>query len=194
MTREPYGTWNLILAWFVANFLGVAAIGALSLIPFLTSIRGRFVSSLIIGLPIGFAQWMALRRIAPISGIWVITISAGVLTGIDSPILGMWGFLGDESILGLTAGIATFAFLVGLAQWLFLRGRFARSLVWPLSSAVGLGFGIGLALALDLMNQGLMPIILVTLVYTTVTGLAISWMYAADKMVGGNLVANESGT
>jgi hypothetical protein len=189
MAREPYGARNLFVAWFVANFLGVAAVGALSLIPFLTSIRGRLVSTLIIGLPIGFAQWMALRRIAPISGIWVITISAGLLMGIDNPILGMWGFLDDESILGLTAGAATFAFLLGLAQWLFLRGRFARSLVWPVASAVGLGLGIGLALASDLMNQGLVPIIIVTLVYSALTGLAISWIYLADERVEGNLAS-----
>jgi hypothetical protein len=189
MAREPYGARNLFVAWFVANFLGVAAVGALSLIPFLTSIRGRLVSTLIIGLPIAFAQWMALRRIAPISGIWVITISAGLLMGIDNPILGMWGFLDDESILGLTAGAATFAFLLGLAQWLFLRDRFPRSLVWPVASAVGLGLGIGLALASNLMNQGLVPITIVTLVYSAVTGLAISWIYLADERVEGNLAS-----
>jgi hypothetical protein len=189
MAREPYGARDLIVAWFVANFLGVAAVGALSLIPFLTSIRGRLVSTLIIGLPIGFAQWMALRRIAPISGIWVITISAGLLMGIDNPILGMWGFLDDESILGLTAGAATFAFLLGLAQWLFLRDRFPRSLVWPVASAVGLGLGIGLALASNLMNQGLVPITIVTLVYSAVTGLAISWTYLADERAEGNLAS-----
>jgi hypothetical protein len=188
MAREPYGTRNLILAWFVANFLGVSAVGVLSLISFLTSIRGKYVSSLIIGFPIGLAQWMALRRFAPISAIWAITISAGLFIGIDSQILGMWGFLGDETILGLTAGVATFAFLVGLAQWFLLRVRFTRSLVWPLSSAVGLGLGIGLALIFNLMNLGLVPIILVTLVYTSVTGLAISWMYVEGKRGEGNLV------
>lgn len=189
MAREPYGARELILTWLMANFLGVAAVGALSLVRFLTSIRGVPVSSLIIGLPIGLAQWLALRRIAPVSPIWVITISAGLLIGIDSPILGLWGFLGDESVLSLTAGIASIAFLVGLAQWFLLRGRFARSLVWPLSSAIGLGLGIALPLASNLMNQGLVPIILVTLGYSTVTGLAISWIYVADKRVEGNLVS-----
>lgn len=189
MARQPTGARNLILSWVVANLLGVAAIGALSLIPFLTSFRGRLVSTLIIGLPIGFVQWMALRRVAPVSAIWVITISVGLLMGIDSPLLGMWAFLGDESIPGLTAGAATFAFLVGLAQWFLLRGRFARSLVWPVASAVGLGLGIGLGLASNLMNQGLVPIILVTLVYSAVTGLAISWMYLAGERGEGNLAS-----
>jgi len=117
---------------------------------------------------------------------WVITIWAGLLIGIDSPILGMWGFLDDESILGMTAGVATFGFLLGLAQWFFLRGRLARSLVWPVASGVGLGLGIGLALASNLMNLGLVAIILVTLVYSGVTGLAILWMYFAGERIEGH--------
>lgn len=186
MARRTIEARNLILSWVVANFLGVAAIGGLTLIPFLTS-AGVAIPSLIIGLPIGLAQWMFLRRIAPVSALWVITISAGLLIGIHSPILGKLGFLDEESILGLTTGAATFAFLVGSAQWFLLRGRFARSLVWPLSSAIGFGLGIALPLGSDLMNQGLVPIILVTLVYSTATGIAIAWMCIASKRLEGNL-------
>ena len=119
MARKLYEVGGVILGWIVANLLGVAAIGALSLIPYLTSIPGMLVSSLIIGLPIGFAQWIALRRVAPISILWVLTISAGLLLGlVVSPILAgiFWGFLDDESVLSLTAACTTIAFFVGLAQ------------------------------------------------------------------------------
>ncbi|MEA3441068.1 MAG: hypothetical protein U9R58_12385 [Chloroflexota bacterium] len=182
MARKLYKGWVVILGWVIANLLGVAAIGALILIfPFLTSIPGRLVSSLIIGLPIGFAQWIALRRVAPISILWVLTISAGLLLGlvvVNSPIpVGFWGFLDDESVLSLTAIPTTIGLIVGLAQWLFLRGHFAKSLVWPLSSAVGLGLGIGLVLVSNLINQsGIVSIILVVLVYAIATGLTISWL------------------
>ncbi len=67
MARKLYAVGVVILGWFVANLLGVAAIGALSRIPYLTSIPGMLVSSVIIGLPIGFTQWIALRRVAPVS-------------------------------------------------------------------------------------------------------------------------------
>ncbi len=89
MSRKLSEVGGVILSWIVANLLGVSAIGALILIiPFLTSIPGMLVSSLIIGLPIGFAQWIALRRVAPISILWVLTISAGLLWGlVVSPIL-----------------------------------------------------------------------------------------------------------
>ena len=193
MARKLYEVGGVILGWIVANLLGVAAIGALSLIPFLTSIRGMLVSSLIIGLPIGLAQWIALRRVAAISILWVLTISAGLLLGlevINSPIYGgIWGFLEDESVLSLTAACTTIGLLVGLAQWLFLRGHFAKSLVWLLSSAVGLGLGSGLVLVSNLINQsGIISIILVVLVYAIATGLVMSWLPASHRKTESNLV------
>jgi len=190
MTRKLYEARGAILGWIVANFLGVAAIGVLALIPFLTSIRGRLVSSLLIGLPLGFAQWMALRRIAPISILWVLTISAGLLLAlVVSPLLaGILGFQSDESVLALTTAYTTIGLFVGLAQWLFLRGHFAKSLVWLLCSAAGFGLGMGLVLATSLIDHGLTSIILVTLVYSVLTGLTISWMQASDTEIEGNLV------
>jgi len=191
MARKLSELGGVILGWIVANLLGVAAIGALSLIPFLTSIPGILVSSLIIGLPIGFAQWIALRRVAPISILWVLTISAGLLLGlVVSPILGgIWRSLDDESVLSLTAAYTTIGLLVGMAQWLFLRGHFTKSLVWLLSSAVGLGLGTGLVLVSNLIHQsGIVSIILVALVYAIATGLVISWLPASHRKTESNLV------
>jgi hypothetical protein len=192
MARKLYEVGGVILGWIVANLLGVAAISALSLIlPFLTSIPGMLVSSLIIGLPIGFAQWIALRRVAPISILWVLTISAGLLLGlVVSPILAgiFWGFLDDESVLSLTAAYTTIGLLVGTAQWLFLRGHFTKSLVWLLSSAVGLGLGTGLVLVSNLIHQsGIISIILVVLAYAIATGLVISWLLASHRKTESNL-------
>jgi hypothetical protein len=188
MAQKLYAVRGVILGWVIANLLGVAAIGALSLISFLTSIPGMLVSSLLIGLPIGFTQWIALRRVAPISILWVFTISAGLLMGlvvVNSPLpIGIWGFLDDESVLSLMAVCTTIGLLVGLVQWLFLRGHFTKSLVWLLSSAIGLGLGIGLVLGSNLINQsGIISIILVVIVYAIATGLAISWMPVSDKKV-----------
>jgi len=194
MARKLYQVGGPILDWIAANFLGVAAIGVLGfVVPFLKSIPGMLVSCLLIGLPIGFAQWIALRRVAPISILWVLTISAGLLLGlvvVNSPIPVLpWGFFDDESVLSLTAAYTTIAFFVGLAQWLLLRGHFTKSLVWLLSSAVGLGLGTGLVLVSDLINQsGLISIILVVLVYAIATGFVISWLRASHRKTESNLV------
>jgi hypothetical protein len=195
MTRKHYKTGVVILSWFIANLLGVAAVGALPFIPPLITFNpGKLVSSLIIGLPIGFAQWIVLRRVAPISPLWILTISVALplaLAVINSPISsGIWGFLGgDESVLSLTAACTTIGLLVGLVQWLFIRGHFTKSLVWLLSSAVGLGLGTGLVLASNLINQsGIISFILVVLVYAIATGSVISWMQVSSTKTGIHLV------
>ncbi len=83
----------------------------------------------------------------------------------------------------------TIGLLVGLAQWLFLRGYFTKSLVWLLSSAVGLGLGIGLVLISNLINQsGVISIILVVLVYGIATGFVMSWLSASHRKTESNLV------
>ena len=191
MSLKLYESKGVILSWIIANFLGVSAIGALTLFPFLISIPGKLVSSLLIGLPIGFTQWIVLRRVAPISILWVLTISAGLLLGLEAvPILGgIWGFQDDESVLSLTSAYTTIGLLVGLVQWLFLRGHFTKSLVWLLSSAVGLGLGTGLVLGTYLIDQsGIISIILVVLVYAIATGLVISWQPASHRKTESNLV------
>ncbi len=196
MARKFYKVGAVILGWFVANLLGVAASNVLSLIlSFLISIHGMLVSTLIIGLPIGFAQWIALRRVAPISILWVLTIPVGLLFGLKvSPILaGIWGFHDDESVLSLTAAAATIGLLVGLAQWLFLRGQFAKSWVWPLSSAVELGLGLGLVLATELIDRsGIISFFLVALVYAIATGFVIAWLPAWRRKTEDNLVNDKS--
>lgn len=190
MGQKLHEARGVVLGWIVANLLGVAAIVLIP--PFVKSIRGMLVSSLIIGLPIGFAQWIVLRRLAPISILWVLTISAGLVLGLMvSPILAgiFWGFLNDESVLALTLAYTTIGLLVGLAQWLFLRGHFSNSLVWPLSSAAGLGLGTGLVLATNLVDQsGIISIILVALVYAITTGFVMLWLPASHRKTESNLV------
>jgi hypothetical protein len=196
MAGKSHKVGGVILAWVIANSLGVAAIGAMALIPpFHTSIPAVLVSSLIIGLPLGLAQWIALRRIAPISILWVLTVPAGLLLGlaaVNSPALGgILGSLDDESVLSLSVACMTIGLLVGFVQWPFLWGRFARPLVWPLSSALALGMGLALVLVSDLINQsGLVSILLVLLVYATATGWAISWMSLPRTKAESSLVMN----
>jgi hypothetical protein len=182
MVRKLYEERGVILVWVIANFLGVAIVGLLPLVlPFLISVRGMLVGSLIVGLPIGIAQWIALRRVAPISILWGLTISVGLFLGLMVinrliPTANS-GFLDDESVLLLTTDVTIIGLLVGLVQWLFLRGHFTRSSVWLLSSAGGFGLGAGLVLVTNLINEsGLISLILAVLVYTIVTGLVITWL------------------
>jgi hypothetical protein len=184
MAKRHHRAWEVILGWFIANLLAVAFIG---LIPYMhlavsPSSGGRLVSSLLIGLPIGIAQWLALRRVAPISMVWVLSVSVALplaMETLNSPVfLGAFSSLGDESVIVLTTGYCVVGLLTGLIQWVLLRGRLANAFLWPLGSAFGLGFGTGLVLVSDLVNQsGIASLVLVVLVYAIATGPLISWMH-----------------
>lgn len=180
MAAEVYEVRGSFLGWILANLLGVAALGALIVIlPFLTTIPGMVASTLIIGLPIGLAQWIALRRLAPISFLWIFTISIGLLLGLV--ILRAVPKVDDESIAALTAGVAVMGFTTGLIQWFLLRRQFTKSLVWLLTSTVGISLGPVLVLASGLIDQsGFISVILVLLLYATATGLALEWIRGHD--------------
>ena len=78
--------------------------------------------------------------------------------------------------------------LVGLVQRLLLGRHFGKSWVWPLGSAAGLGLGTGLVLALNLIDQsGIVSIVLVVLLYASVTGAVIAWLPAAGGEGDGQL-------
>lgn len=168
--------------WIIANFVGFAALGALiTLLPLLISISGLVASTLVIGIPIGIAQWIALRRHTPISVIWILTISLGLFISIRA-IMEMppsaWDLVPDESIQGLTAIPAGIGLIVGLVQWVLLRRHFRKSAVWPFGSSAGLALASFLVLTTGLINQsGLISAILAVLVYAVATGLALEWLH-----------------
>lgn len=178
--EEGHSAWAVIVGWFIANLLAAAA---LSLLRFIYHLMfpfhvGMLVSSMISGLPIGLAQWIALRRVAPVSTLWILSVSVGLpaaLLTLNNPVfLGAFGFMGNESIMALTLGYVVVGLLVGLIQWMILRGHFAASFIWPLVSSVGLGTGLGIVLASDLIyRSGIASIVLVVLVYAFATGLVI---------------------
>jgi hypothetical protein len=183
MAQEVEEVRGSFLGWILANLLGVAALGALIVIlPFLTTIPGMVASTLIIGLPIGLAQWIAIRRLAPISILWIFTISIGLLLALGIfRALPTGELVDDESIAVLTAGFAVMGFTTGLIQWFLLRRQFTKSLVWLLGSTVGISLGSVLVLASDLVNKsGIISIILVVLLYATATGLALEWIRGHD--------------
>lgn len=189
MAQNQLKARNLWLGWIIANCLGVAVIGVLRFSP-LSTIPGKFVSPLLIGLPIGLAQWIALRRSARISFLWVFTIPIGLVTGLMvGPVLGgILNFLDDESVLLLTLLFMSIGLLIGLFQSLLLRHHISRFVIWPLVSASGLGLGIAVVLGTNLVDQsGLASIILVTLVYAITTGAYLSWYSGSSRKSGGLL-------
>ena len=185
MSPKYSDLWKQFLTWFLANVLGFAALGLLVVaFPFLMRIPGMVVPFLLIGLPVGYAQWLGLRRIMPTSIAWLFSIPIGILLAFLITRLvpdGFWLGLDDESIAGLTAAYLVVGFAIGLPQWLILRPQVARSSIWLLGSSLAVGASFWLILATDLVNQsGVLAYIVGALVYSTVTGLVLAGLLAAS--------------
>lgn len=181
MSHKRAKTINPLLAWIAGNFLGIAVLSAMVFaLPFLKSINGVVASVLIISIPIGLAQWLVLRRLIPLSPVWMLTIPAGFVLSflIYSSIPdALRPIVDDEATLTLTIIYTAYGATIGLAQWVILRRHFARSSIWILGSSVGIGLGFGLVLATDLINQsGFISGIVVLLVYGIATGLILLWL------------------
>ena len=136
------------LIWIFANILGFSALAiSLLVLPSLMSISGIVVSTLIISIPISLAQWIALRRIFPISILWILTIPIGLLLVVLIYQVipdGLWQIVEDESPAVLTVSFLIMGFTIGLPQWLILRRQFSSSSIWLLGSSIGVAVGFGL--------------------------------------------------
>ena len=175
-----------LLVWVSANILGFAALGVLLLaLPSLMSISRLVPTILIISVPIGLAQWLALRHILRTSVLWVITVPLGLLfAALIYRIVpnGLWPGFDDESILTLTALYFVLGFSIGLPQWLMLRRQLSKSSIWLLSSSIAVVAGFWLVLITDLINQsGILSAIVVTFIYPIITGLTLSWLIVYDN-------------
>lgn len=177
----PGGIRRAFFTWGIANILGLSVPPLiLFFLPSLSAVSGLLSTTLIISLPLSFAQWGALRRILPVSGLWILTIPLSVLVFVllirEIPEY-YWGFLGTETLPVLTAFGVSIGFLIGLPQWLLLRRVCERASLWLVGSALGIGLGASILIATDLINySGLAGYILVVLLYVGATGLSLSFL------------------
>ncbi len=180
------------LIWIFANILGFCALAiTLLLFPSLMSIQVFVVTILIISIPVSLAQWIVLRRILPISILWILTIPVGLLIAVlnyqNIPEM-LWLQVDDESIAVLTALFLVMGFTIGLPQWLILRRQFSSSSLWLLGSSIAVVAGFGFVLATNLINQSeIISYIVVMLIYAIITGLVLSRLLAHHNPPQANL-------
>jgi hypothetical protein len=175
------------LTWVLANMLGFCALGALILIfPAIIGRSGFFITAFILAIPISLTQWAALRRIQqPTSKFWILTIPIGIplafliMRGIPA---GLWFDPDDDSVLAMTSMLFVVGLILGLLQWIILRKQVARASIWVLGSAIGVALSFWLILVTGLINQsGITSYIVVALVYSSLTGLVLSWLHAFNN-------------
>lgn len=182
------------LTWLLANILGFGSLGALYfLAPPRILMSGIVVTTLLISIPIGLAQWIALRRIMQTSPLWIFSILIGLLLAhLFQRIIpdGFWQLLGDdESITTLTILYAIGGFVIGLPQWVILRRHLSPSSIWLLGSSIGAGAGLWIILVTDLINlSGVFSYIVAVLAYSLITGLTLAGLLAYNDHIQANLV------
>jgi hypothetical protein len=152
------------------------------------SIDNEVLSVFIISIPIGLAQWLALRTFSRISVLWIFTIPVSVLLYSlflrDIP-EGRISIAESESISVLTSIYLLIGFIIGLLQWLLLRRQFARSVLWLLGSTLGIGVSFWLILSSGLIElSGFLAFIVAILIYTVTTGLVLAWLIANRARTG----------
>ena len=172
---------RVFLYWNLGNLLGWAFISLLlTALPGIKSIPGFFVALLVLTIPFGLAQWLVLRRFLPVSPLWVITIPIGCFLFYLIAYLipdSLLQNVDDEAASTLTIGFLILGAILGLPQWLILRGKLTGAALWILASALGIGLGFGIVLATGLINQyESISYTIVVLVYSITTGALLSWL------------------
>jgi hypothetical protein len=185
MSHKHEQTTRAFLSWIVGNLLGWIFISALVItLPILKSIPSFVAPLLILTVPIGLAQWLVLRRFIPLALLWVFTILIGWLLSylIFAAIPeALWQIVDDEATGTLTFMFTVVGAAMGLPQWLILRRKFTKAMLWVLGSSLGVGLGFGLVLATDLINQSeYISYTVVVLVYGIATGSTLSWLLNHD--------------
>jgi len=149
------------------------------------------------GATMGLLQWLVLRRHVQHAGRWVVATAAGyaslgmlpLLAGPFQPGWPVWAFtliindkfhwlarvVNEWPAASWPAGALTltlFGAVLGIAQWLVLRGRVHRAAWWiPLSAA---GWALGAVLSARLFGE--LAVLLSWRAPLMLTGLAMTWL------------------
>lgn len=192
MTHKFFQVGAAIAGWLAANVLGIVGAAGSSLLIAWLAVPPGMHNLLLNGLPVGIAQWIWLRRTARVSPLWVLTVPVGLYLGLLlSPLLsGLVGIQDDESLLAVMLGYTMVGCVIGLVQWLLLRGMISTAWLWILLNGAGLGLGIGLIVATDLIyRSGELAFVLAAVVYAAATGWLIPWLPAGRSKPEGELLA-----
>jgi len=181
MYRKHKQTTKAFLIWIAANLLGFISMSVLLIaLPILKSIPNFVAPLIIIGVPFGLAQWLVLRRLIPLSPIWVLTFPVGWFLSSLIPAAipeSLWQIIDSESPVTLTVIYIIMGAVMGLPQWLILRRKLSKAALWILGSSLGVGLGFGLVLVTGLINQSeYISYMVVVIVYGIATGIILSWL------------------
>lgn len=143
----------------------------------------------VIGATVGTMQWLILRRKLDGVASWILASSVGGALG---GAVGLGAFSPGASSMSASAGdavqaaelFALIGAIIGVAQWLVLRGKVRTAPAWVLASGLGwsLPAGLGTLVATSLGDQVHWAVLLILVGTVTgplvgaITGIAIVWL------------------
>ena len=178
MTNNQRSTgWRFWGAWGLA-FLGfpLGGLAAIGLVGGVESVLDGAIGGAACGAALGAVQWLVLRHRMLLSRSWIVATSLGMAAGLALTLaLFGTGTAGSTLLRGASTGL-----LIGLAQWLVLRGSIPRAWVWVPTVAAGWALGWGVSSAIGL---GLTPNFAVfgasgALAFQALTGLVLAWLFS----------------
>ena len=156
------------LLWVLAGTVGWAvgggetAFGEYPSVP--NVIVGGYVRLAAGGILVGALQWLLLRRQIARAGRWVLANIGAVLI-VGAIVFGVGAVNAD---VGWVVGAGLSGTLVGVLQWLVLRGQVARAGWWVVASTLGWIAGMPVGGFLGWAALGAM--------YGAITGVGIVWL------------------
>jgi len=183
--------WKFWLWWIVAS-IGSAIVFLIVMVPLsllfaqivpdpsaapplALSVALTAISSGVMGALFGLAQWLVLRRVLPAMGGWVLATAIGYVV-----VFGLLPIIRFDAIpqLGGAFAFLMFGVVLGVAQWIVLRGRVDQAGWWVAISIAGWVLAFLLIGAAYLSGLYVEPFDMLAafLVPTIVTGGGMLWL------------------
>ncbi len=175
--------WGLWLWWVVAGVVGWGVGWGLgwSEVEFLSvDVAAAEYGGVVVGVTVaGVLQWLVLRRQIARAAWWIVAslVSGVVAGGVIYGVGGDAGFTAEvarDLDVGWVVEAGLYGAVLGVLQWLVLRGQVALSGLWVLASTVG--WIVGDPVCSSLMGFGTLSWVVFGAVYGAITGLVLVWL------------------
>ena len=175
--------WGLWLWWVVAGVVGWGVGWGLgwSEVEFLSvDVAAAEYGGVVVGVTVaGVLQWLVLRQRMARAAWWIVAslVSGIVAGGVIYGVVGDAGFSAEvarDLDVGWVVEAGLYGVVLGMLQWLVLRGQVALSGLWVLASTVG--WIVGDPVCSSLMDFGALSWVVFGAVYGAITGLVLVWL------------------
>ena len=175
--------WGLWLWWVVAGVVGWGVGWGLgwSEVEFMSvDVAAAEYGGVVVGVTVaGVLQWLVLRQRMARAAWWIVAslvsglVAGGVIYGVGGD-AGFTAEVATDLDVGWVVEAGLYGAVLGVLQWLVLRGQVALSGLWVLASIVG--WVVGDPVCSSLMDFGALSWVVFGAVYGAITGIALVWM------------------